>query len=50
MSNYNHRVLGRMGAHELTEDQIQNVTGGLLTVPSVIITGPPSHPDVQHDQ
>lgn len=40
MSNDNkNRVLGRRGARELTKEQTQEVSGGLSTLLSVIITG-----------
>lgn len=41
MSNDNNmnRVLGRRGAHELTREQTQEVSGGIPTLLSVIITG-----------
>lgn len=46
MSNDNkNRVLNRMGAHELTPEEIDRVAGARLTLASVIITGPISHPD-----
>lgn len=38
MSNNNNRVLCRRGAHELTQEQTQDVTGGLATLLSVIHT------------
>jgi hypothetical protein len=34
------RVLGRVGAHELTEEQTQEVSAGLSTLLSVIRTNP----------
>ena len=43
------RVLGRMGAHELTKEQTETVVGGLLTVPSCIITGRPPNFDISYD-
>jgi hypothetical protein len=50
MSNGNdNRVLSRMGAHELTQEQTEAVEGGLLTVPSVIVTGTPPHYDISSD-
>jgi hypothetical protein len=49
MANDNNRVLGRRGAHLLTENEIQRVGGALLTVPSVIVTGPLYSPDVHTD-
>jgi hypothetical protein len=43
------RVLGRMGAHELNKEQTEEVVGGLLTVPSVIVTGHAPNYDVTSD-
>lgn len=43
------RVLSRIGAHELNKEQTEAVVGGLLTVPSVIITGHAPHYDMQTD-
>ena len=49
MSNNNdNRVLSRTGARELTGEEINNITaagGGLITLASVLVTGPVSHPD-----
>jgi hypothetical protein len=47
MSNENkNRVLNRMGAHELTQDEIDKVAGArLFTFASVVITGPIHNPD-----
>jgi hypothetical protein len=46
MSNDNqNRVLNRVGAHELTAEEIDRVAGAKLTFASVIITGPISNPD-----
>lgn len=49
MSNENNnRVLSRMGAHQLTQNEIEQVTGArLITIASVILTGPVNKPD-QH--
>lgn len=44
----NDRVLGRLGARELTRDELQNIVGGdssLLTLLSVIFTLPVANPD-----
>jgi hypothetical protein len=50
MSNDNkNRVLSRIGAHQLTQEQTAEVAGGLFTVPSVIITGTVGHFDVTTD-
>jgi hypothetical protein len=37
--NNNKRVLGRRGAHELTQEQTQEINGGISTLLSVIRTG-----------
>jgi hypothetical protein len=39
MSNKNHRVLGRIGAHELTPEQVEQVAGSIGTPFTKIITG-----------
>jgi len=40
MSNEsNNRVLSRRGAHELTKEQTEEITGGVSTLLSVILTG-----------
>jgi hypothetical protein len=38
MSNDNKRVLNRIGAHELTKQQTEEVAAGLSTLLSVILT------------
>jgi hypothetical protein len=43
------RVLGRSGAHQLTQEQIERVAGGELTVPCWVITGFPAFRDVNTD-
>ena len=49
MSNHqDNRVLSRTGARELTGEEINNITAagdGLITLASVLVTGPVSHPD-----
>lgn len=40
------RVLGRMGAHELTKEETEAVRGGFH---SFILTNPLTHPDVKFD-
>jgi hypothetical protein len=50
MSNDQNRVLNRMGAHELTPEEIDRVAGAKLTFASVIVTGPISNPDDLLDQ
>ena len=47
--NQNNRVLSRRGAHELTKEQTEEVTGGLNTVASVILTGQIYHQDQRLD-
>jgi hypothetical protein len=49
MSNEDRRVLGRRGAHELTKEQILEVSGGLVTPLSRILTSPLSNPDSLRD-
>jgi hypothetical protein len=50
MSNDNHnRVLGRMGAHELTREQTEEVSGGIPTLLSRILTSPLTSPDTIRD-
>jgi hypothetical protein len=39
MSNKDHRVLGRLGAHELTQEQTEQVAGSIATLFTRIITG-----------
>ncbi|HEY6348243.1 MAG TPA: hypothetical protein VI636_02425 [Candidatus Angelobacter sp.] len=45
MFNNDHRVLSRMGAREVTADELQQIAGGLLTLLSVIFTSPVTNPD-----
>lgn len=51
MSNENNnRVLSRMGARQLTKNEIEQVTGArTITIASVIFTGPVNHPDERVD-
>jgi len=51
MSNNNeNRVLSRMGARQLTQNEVEQVAGGKLTFASVLITGPVNNPDDTFDQ
>ncbi|HEY2169110.1 MAG TPA: hypothetical protein VGJ30_05750 [Candidatus Angelobacter sp.] len=50
MSNDNNRVLVRKGAHQLTQAEIEQVTGAKLTVATDLPTGPISSPDEMLDQ
>jgi len=51
MSNNNeNRVLSRMGARQLTQNEVEQVTGGKLTLASDLLTGPISNPDDVLDQ
>jgi hypothetical protein len=50
MSNDNSRVLTRRGARSLTEKEIEEISGGSLTLASVLATGPASNPDDILDQ
>ena len=45
MSNENNRVLIRKGARPLTENELQEISGGKITLASVLGTGPVSNPD-----
>ena len=45
MSNDSNRVLTRMGARQLTQSEMEQITGGKLTLASVLVTGPVSNPD-----
>ncbi len=50
MSNENNnRVLSRMGARQLTQDEIEGIYGGIPTLLSVILTSPASNPDRRLD-
>jgi len=50
MSHNEVRVLNRMGARELTEDESQRIAGGIVpTLLSVILTGTP-HSDQRLDE
>jgi hypothetical protein len=49
-NNQENRVLSRRGARELTQEEVQGVTGGIVpTLASVTFTGPLSHPDDRLD-
>ena len=51
MSNNNdNRVLIRMGARPLTQNEVEQVTGGKITLASELLTGPVSNPDDILDQ
>jgi hypothetical protein len=50
MSNENNRVLTRKGARQLTQNEMEQITGAALTLASVLGTGPISHPDEVLDQ
>jgi len=50
MSNNSNRVLTRMGARTITENEIQEITGGANTVATALPTGTASHPDTMLDQ
>ena len=51
MSNNNdNRVLIRMGARQLTQNEVEQVAGGKLTFASVLVTGPVNNPDDTFDQ
>ena len=51
MSNNNvNRVLNRMGARQLTANEIEQVAAAKLTFASVLLTAPVSNPDETFDQ
>jgi hypothetical protein len=51
MSNNNeNRVLSRMGARQLTQNEVEQVAGGKLTFATALITGPVNNPDDTFDQ
>jgi len=51
MSNNNeNRVLCRNGARQLTQNEVEQVTGAKLTLASELLTGPISNPDDILDQ
>jgi hypothetical protein len=50
MSNENNRVLGRMGARQLSQNEAEDITGGANTLASVLATGPVNNPDDLLDQ
>jgi hypothetical protein len=51
MSNNNeNRVLSRMGARQLTQNEVTQVAGGKLTFATALITGTTNNPDDTFDQ
>jgi hypothetical protein len=50
MSNDNNRVLTRMGARTVTENELEEIRAAANTVASNLGTGPVSHPDDILDQ
>lgn len=51
MSNNNeNRVLNRMGARQLTQNEVEQVAAAKLTLASDLLTGPVSNPDDILDQ
>ena len=49
MSNHNNRVLSRNGARQLTQTEIEQITGATLTIASVRFSLPVSNPDITLD-
>ncbi len=49
MSNDNNRVLTRMGARELTQNEVKQITGAGATLLSVIVTNTAGNPDQRLD-
>ena len=50
MSNEGNRVLNRKGACRLTAQEIAQVTGGKITLLTLMLTGSPSATDESPDQ
>ena len=51
MSNNNeNRVLSRMCARQLTQNEVAQVAGGKLTFATALLTGPANNPDETFDQ
>ncbi|HKV91144.1 MAG TPA: hypothetical protein VJW20_01200 [Candidatus Angelobacter sp.] len=47
----NNRVISRLGARQLTQNEIDQIAAGrLITVATALPTGPLSHPDTMLDQ
>ena len=49
MPNDNNRVLTRRGARQLSQDEIEQITGAGATLLSVIMTNVDGNPDQRHD-
>ncbi len=50
-SENNNRVLSRMGARKLTQNEIEQIAGSrLITLATALPTNPISHPDTMLDQ
>jgi hypothetical protein len=50
MSNDNNRVLTRRGAYQLTQEELEQITGTAATVATALPTSPISNPDTMFDQ
>jgi hypothetical protein len=50
MSNDSTRVLNRMGARTVTENELEEIRGAAATVATALPTSPASHPDTMLDQ
>jgi hypothetical protein len=50
MSNENNRVLTRRGARQLTQTELEQITGSAATVATALPTGTPHSPDTMLDQ
>lgn len=46
----NNRVLTRMGARQLTQNETEQITAAANTVATALPTSPISHPDTMFDQ
>ena len=49
-NNSENRVLSRMGARQLTQNEVEQVAGGKLTFATALLTGPANNPDETFDQ
>jgi bacteriocin-like protein len=50
MSNDNNRALNRMGARKLTENEMEEISGGKFTFATALLTGSVDNPDATPDQ
>ncbi len=50
MSNDNNRVLVRKGTRQLSQEEVEEITGSANTVATALPTSPIAHPDTMFDQ